>query len=265
MALKPSSMAHKFHTLRCHHEHRPLLSKLIKGNRILILGPGPSELQWDWIPSDIKLFTCHAGIKTVTDLCVTKRIDLLFCSTAKLMRTPGIKSQIVHSGVANLITDDPGLFRNDPTLLSACSHILFDDINNNYYFNQVIWPLHFNQFRGKGNPYTLSPIRLLQYALFYGAKEVYLAGFDLGHKGNVKLKSSDHQRNINETFIRYVGKQFPNVHSISQGSLANGYIPYRDPRTLTADLPDEKEKLSAVTENSSINNHLPNRTIQESR
>jgi hypothetical protein len=108
--------------------------------------------------------------------------------------------------------------------------IYFDDGRDTRYLKALIRPATLESIRGASTVQaTSSGLLLLQYALTFGAAEIYLAGIDFGRGGYFWGPSSYPWRHddIDENFVRIVGGRFKNVYSASDKSPAAAYLPVR--------------------------------------
>ena len=111
-------------------------------------------------------------------------------------------------------------------LYYSYSHILQNNNSDNYYLRSLIKPHAVKDIMGNSIlPWTSSGMRLLQYALFFGAKEIYVTGLDLG-RGGYSWGRSNHwcHEDIDENFVKIISKKYRNVYSLSAKSPIAKYI-----------------------------------------
>jgi len=220
-----------------HAKNYAVLSALIKGKRILILGSGPSaeEFKTLQIPSDVLLFTCNYGFYLLKDR--PRTIDLYLTNRNSLKANLAILRELPVQKINVFLTDHPRYLRQQMQLCNCFRKLLACSFGN-FYFDRLIRPLRVS-FRDDPSSWneTSSGIKLLEYALFFRAKEIYLIGIDFGREhvfqnsiGQDDWRVTPQQRShfkIDRYLLHVVSKKFHNVFSLSQKSPINAYIPYR--------------------------------------
>ena len=224
----------------CSHNNA-LLTKLIKNQRVLILGSGPSASELSSIPEDVKVFTCNASPKLLLDKKIVREIDLLFFIKSKVSKsllidglpvekTKAIEELLCRSKIKLVVTNKPEhaqRLKNSKRLDFTC---LFDDGRDPYYLNHLLQPNSVESIRGSSPlPWTSTAIRLLQYALFYGAKEIYVVGIDFGDGGYFWGPNPNEWRHpdIDENFVKIIALKYDNMYSLSRSSPMTKYIKYK--------------------------------------
>lgn len=210
--------------------HAPILKKLIKGQKILIVGSGPSAAELDDIPEDIKIFTCHAGLRLFTGDRFNRKIDLFLTYKHAMSKHYEDIEEILPTVKIDLFLVDSFNYVNKKKELKRCySSLIADRQKDNRYLKKLIKPYRIEQIIGNSNArHTSAGIALLQYALYFGAKEIYLIGIDFGIGGyfwGEKREERKH-RDIDENFIKIVSKKYNNIYSLSKTSPITKYIPY---------------------------------------
>lgn len=209
----------------------PEIQKIIRGQRVLILGSGPSADALRSIPEDVKILICNASPKLLIDKKINRRVDLYYGvenvinSLHKSADIPRLLS-IVKPKV--FITNNPrGIERRKE--YEGCYDLLIkDDTRNNYYLRKLISPFKLGTISGKSWPATSTGIRLLQYALYFGAKEIYTSGIDLGGGGYFwGEKNTTSHSGIDHEFMKIISKKYKNVYSASKKSPITNYIKYK--------------------------------------
>lgn len=220
-----------------HLKNHAALSNLINGKRILILGSGPSAKDFGVlrIPSDVLLFTCNYGFYLLKDR--PRTIDLYLTNKNCMEANLAIPRELPTMKIDVLLMNDLAYLRKKKNL-GNCYQKLLRTPPDNYYFERLIRPLSVS-FRNDPTTWhdTSSGIKLLEYALAFRAKEIYLIGIDFGHEhvyqntiSREDWLSVPKQRThfkIDRYFLTVVSKRYRNVFSISKESPVNAYLPYR--------------------------------------
>lgn len=211
------------------------LKNLIKGKRILIIGSGQSANDLQNIPEDALIFTCNTSCNILLEKNVNKKIDLHLTSTECIK---------VYSEGANHVVKNKNqletlhkigvrFFVCDADYSTICHHQwCYDTIPNNYYAIQLIkpknitnipsdWLLHCRE--------SSSGVRLLQYALYYGAKEIYLIGIDNGggYYWDTNLMNFPHTT-FDKPFLEELAKKYFNIFVCSKNSPMIYLFPYKE-------------------------------------
>jgi len=206
---------------------RSALKKLIKGKRVLIVGSGTSAKELKEIPEDVLVFTCNAGLRLFYNKGYNK-INLYLChKRAIIYDYKDIKSLLKKIKCRVFVIDEPGYIKKE---LGDSYSILIKDYNdNNYYLKRLIKPYNINQIKGSSALKSSSGMRLLQYALFFKAKEIYLIGIDVNEKGYFWGERNEHKHlDIDRNLIKIVSKKYKNIYSVSKNSPITKFIPYKN-------------------------------------
>ncbi|MBI3252506.1 MAG: hypothetical protein HYZ52_04230 [Candidatus Omnitrophica bacterium] len=217
-----------FHRLLC----ADLFKKLTTGRRVLILGSGPSALELQDIPEDVALFTCNAGLKFIVDRRIQKPVDLYYYHKRKSeWAQSGIKDDLlrveIRCFISNLISAIRAAQKSQDGKQIRTT-VIRDFNRNNFYLKSLISPLHPVSLAANGIQWTTAGVRLLQYALYFEAKEVYLAGIDQtddyfwGSKSR-SLAEDPFEKKI----LGIISKKFKNIFSLSANSPITRYFPVR--------------------------------------
>lgn len=204
------------------------LDKKIKNQRILILGSGPSAMDLKNIPSDVKVFTCKRGPEILVNNNLNKDIDLYYCRKIyflkEISKNLSLFNIISKAKIDLFITDNVELVK------SICNCAIWDRSKNNYFLKKLIKPKKIKDIGKNGLHRTSIGSRLLQYAVFFQAREIYLIGIDLGEGGhfwNERTRLSGHTP-IDLNFIKLMSKKYGNIYSISKKSPITRYIPFKE-------------------------------------
>ena len=212
-----------------HLRNRSTLRRLIKNRRVLIVGSGPSASELDGIPNDVLIFTCNRGLMLFPETSLKRRVDLYLCQTGGMTDTYADIEALVMRVKTNLfLINKPGFIKRKRSMEGAYSRIVEDKVQYNYYLRRLIKPYTLSQIKGQYAAFTSSGMRLLQYALFFQAKEIYLIGVDVDHSGYFWKKKNIHWHlDIDREFIRIVSQKYKNVYSASQSSPISTYLKYK--------------------------------------
>jgi len=216
----------------CCFKRNLLLKKLIKNQRVLIVGSGPSAKELKKVPEDVKIFTCNRGLKLLVDRKIKKRVDLYLChKIAMVKHYKDIENWLPKIKIEVFIIDDLDYIKNKKELNESYLRLVKDYNRNNYYLKRLIKPYKVKQIKGESLAKTSSGIRLLQYALFFGAREIYLIGIDINEKGFFWDTKNIHKHiDIDRNFIKIVSKKYNNIYSLSKKSPITKYIKYKNLR-----------------------------------
>ncbi|MBI3252516.1 MAG: hypothetical protein HYZ52_04280 [Candidatus Omnitrophica bacterium] len=209
-----------------------VLKRLIRGERILIVGSGRSASELADIPPGIKLFTCNAGIRFFDGKAMDRPLDLFFCNKAKLQREKEIELLLVKIRTRVFVSRNTDGIRENTALRGSYERLLYDDSTDPWYLTRLIRPQGVQDIQGRCEAtWTSTGMRLLQYALYFGAREVYVVGMDFGENGyfwGPKPNPWGHP-DIDENFIRIVSAKYRNVFSISSKSPLSHHLPVKRP------------------------------------
>ena len=201
--------------------------KLIKNQRILILGAGPSANDLKKIPKDVKIFTCNACPRILNEKGIDREIDLYLCSKFAFefhsKRGSKIEEQIKNNKIKYFMTDEPNFMLKKMKNNTHNFEIIKENAFNNYYIKELIKPIKLNDIlKGPGSNNS-SGMKLLAYALYFDAKEVYMIGMG-GPPGKVwkekvwdkeKKKKFVHDDEDN-AFIGAISNKFNNIFLASK-------------------------------------------------
>ena len=213
-------------------KRHPKLVNTIKGQRILILGSGPSARDLKHIPKDVKILSCHASPKLLVDRKIDRRIDIYYglshvlVSTHKTTNIPMILSK---TRPRIFITENPRWVKKRAEYKNCYDLLIKESGFNSYYFKKLIHPVKINEICKHPGFHTSTGMRMLQYALFFGAKEIYMSGIDLGGgdyfwKGE---KCGGSHSGMDHVFMKIISKKYKNIYSVSKNSPITKYIKHK--------------------------------------
>jgi hypothetical protein len=232
-----------------HHRNARTLRPLIKGQAILILGSGPSAAELNMIPKDIKVFTCKAGLKLLRDKRLTRTVGLYIydrgigtkalsftneqadqSGKVRVVDRNAFTEQLLQEfSIDTLITKNPQYISNNKVLRGVYQSLIYDRAENNFYLRKLLgWRSIRNVSQLGDTTFTSSGMRLLQYALFFEARIIYLVGLDLMQPGFFwgGAGGNKHWR-VDKYFIRQMANQHKNIYSIAQHSPISKYLPVK--------------------------------------
>jgi len=220
----------RFRDYNLYLKNKSILKNLIKDKRILIVGSGSSvnELDLGKIPEDVRIFTCKTTPRLFIRKNCDRRIDLYFTYALKMKIDPLSKELVKKIKSEIFVIDDLNYLKKLKKLSGDYPKLIKDYNKNNYYLERLIKPYKIRQIKGKLNSVTSSGMRLLQYALYFKAKEVYLIGIDISEGGYFWGAKNIHEHmDIDRNFIKIVSKKYSNIYSLSKKSPITKYIKYK--------------------------------------
>ncbi len=223
-----------------HQKNEIVLRLLLQGQKVLILGSGQSASCLQEIPEDVKILTCNASVRLFAERGWARPLDLFLCrKKAMLHDYPDIESHLIRLRTHLLIMDDRKFIVNRPGLRAAYDKLLLDSQKDNYYLEKIIAPTSLNDLavtQGLWNDvtWTSAGLRLLQYAIYFEAKEIYVAGIDPGAADYFWGGKFIHKHPIDINFLKLISERVSNIYSLSPSSPLTQYFPHR---TFTAPRP----------------------------
>ena len=198
----------------------------------MIIGSGPSANELKYVPKDVKILTCNVGPRLILDKKIDRVIDLYYCVPSaiegdhKKEDVIGILSRCR----INLFIYPAKWIKNISRLKKIYSKCVKDYAFNDYYLNKLIGPQKTEEIKRSflSNNRTSSGIRLLQYALYAKAREIFLIGIDIDQRGYFWGRSNTHDHlDIDRNFIEIVSKKYNNIYSGSENSPVVRYVKYK--------------------------------------
>ena len=220
-----------------HFKYDPIRRSLIENKRVLIIGSGPSASELEEITDDMVVLTCKRAPRLFEDKKISRSIDLFLCCKNTIRRNNSIEDMLQKIKTNLLVIDDLRYARSRKKLRGSYSRLIADDAKDNFYLKRLIEPHRLQEFRSNPPIYNGSPkmlqhvssgVRLLQYALYFKANEIYLIGVDLNNEGYFwgEPKKQKHLE-IDRFFLSVVSKKYKNVYSLSKTSPILKYLPYK--------------------------------------
>lgn len=219
---------------RCYHRlrRRSVLQPIFAGRRVLIVGTGPSAAELGWIPDDVLICTCKDGLGLFAERAQRSRVDVYASIRSRLQTEPRLAELLARTRPKVFMSNDPRYIRRTRSLRGLYSSLVYDSGDDNGIVRRLIAPTRVTDIRGSALRLKISTgMRLLHYAIYFGAREIFVIGIDLGQKGYVwGERTSDRPWNhadIDENFIRIVSARYPDIFSLSGNSPIARYLPCR--------------------------------------
>ena len=229
-----SRIPYRYHELNLFYpyfrwKNKRMLRKIIIGKRVVILGSGPSSKQLKSIPSDCKVLACRYSPKILIDKKIKRKIDLYYSSVP--ISEVNDKNGEFHNMLRK--TEVGCFITNTNTeyfkfLRKYSSKLSFDKSKYNYYLKKLIKPVKVRNIKGNSSGYCSSGMFLLQCALYFKAKEIYMVGIDLttaGHFYSKKKNPSGHMA-IDHNFMKIASKKFQNIFTAVKSPITE-YISFK--------------------------------------
>lgn len=216
--------------LRYHHfRNEPALRTLLAGRRVLVLGTGPSAAELGAVPDDVVIATCKLGLRLVAERLPGRRVDLYTCFRSSLETYADLVDVFQRTRPRIFMFSDLRYIRRRRDLDGTYSTLLRETGSDNYILRRLIAPLKVGDIRGSAyRAKTSSGIKLLQFALYYGAAEVHVLGIDFGRRGyysgETDVGKRWHHDDIDENFVRLMSERHDNLYSASGSSPVCEYL-----------------------------------------
>lgn len=202
------------------------LRGLLRGRRVLVLGSGPSANDLETVPDDVVVLTCKAGPKILVDKGLCRDIDLYYYPSFRVdpagrERRRLLASIVGQSRIDCLVCEDLMTLIDVAPLKARYSRLLMDFTANQLLLRRLIAPATVRQIRGRAFcPWTSTGVRLVQYAAYFGAREIYMIGVDLGQHGYATGEAARpwHHEDIDDNFLRVISRRCAHVYSLSEHS-----------------------------------------------
>lgn len=209
-----------------------ILRNLIRDKRVLILGSGPSANDLKRIPDDVLIFACNYSPKILLENNMKNKIDLFVTSEYCMHANKKIEKLFKNIKTQFFLTNNMKYIKTN--IKKGYSKLLYRKDHNNYYLNKLIGLKDINKIKGTSNPWNSTGIILLQYALYFKAKEIFLIGMDLneGHFYNQKRLDNGEKyiyehKDIDHNFMKIISKKYDHIFSASKNSPITRYILYK--------------------------------------
>lgn len=210
----------------------PVRHALIKNRKILILGSGSSLNNLKDIPEDIVILTCNSSFTFLK----SRNPDLLLTCKGAIEKQKAISESLRTKKTHILSVEDLRYIQKNKQLSQSYEKLLFDDGKDNYFLKKIIAPLTIEQLisqnisdrKEKIIKHTSSGLRLLQYGLYFGASEIYLAGIDLNEEGYFSGQKNKHKHiDMDRAFMEWARQHYSNIYSAVSSGPAMRYFTYK--------------------------------------
>jgi hypothetical protein len=209
---------------------RSVLKPMIAGQRVLIVGTGPSAAELGPIPDDVRVLTCKDGLSLFATRTQRSRVDVYSCIRSRLQTDARLAELLERTRPTVLMSNDLSYVRRRRNLQGLYSTLVYDSGDDSTVLRKLIAPLSIEDICGRARRAKISTgMRLLQHALYFGARRIYLIGLDFGRDGYVwGERTADRPWNhadIDENFIRRMATLHDNIFSLSSRSPVTEYVP----------------------------------------
>jgi hypothetical protein len=217
-----------YHRLR----RNAVLKPMLAARRVLIVGTGPTAAELGSIPDDVVICTCKDGLHLFAERSDRRAVDIYASIGSRLRTEPRLAELLARTRPRVLMSNDMKYVRRSRELRGLYSTLVYDSGEHNAIVDKLIAPLSVRDIRGTAFRLKLSTgMRLLHYAVHFGASEIYLLGIDLGQKGYVwgerKANRPWNHADIDENFIRIMSTRYGNIFTLSNNSPIARYLPRR--------------------------------------
>ncbi len=215
------------------------LRRVLKDQTVLIIGSGPSAAELNAVPNGIKVLTCNAGMRLFTAKGISPKTDLFLCRRKAMIEDySDVGDLLARYKTDVLVMDEPKFILKNRELKGSYRALIGDHQKDNHYLKKLIRPKKVSDIADDPVSWTSAGVRLIQYALAFGAKEIYVIGLDLSHEGyfwgeKKKYNHSGfvirHKHSIDHSFMKLVGEKYPHVYSLSSASPVTRYLRHKNP------------------------------------
>jgi len=216
-------------------KNNPIFEELIKDKRVLIIGSGPSAADLGDIPDDVLIFACNYSPVVFLEKKY-KQIDLyatyaIYFEENKNVKKKDVRDLLSKVRINYFVFDDKG-FLKKKNLEHSYQKLIIDECRDNHYLNELIKPCKVKDLKGTQKTWIASTgLRLLQYALYFKAKEIYLIGIDINDAGHYYEKGSVPRGGSNEldmNFFKLMAEKHNNIYAVSKNSPIVKFVPHKE-------------------------------------
>lgn len=210
-----------------------LLRALISKRRVLILGSGPSVHDLSTVPEDVLVFSCNMGPHVLLEKHFPPKVDL-YLGNEKAFKNYGdpLYSLTEQLDISFLLTRNPDFIKKHSEKFHY-EKLIRERVTSETYYLKKLYTDTSVIFDTKDSR-TSTGIGLLQYALFYGAKEIYLSGIDLnieeaGHAfvSPTEKRYNEPHKSADEQFVTWAAQNFSKIFIASEKSPLTKLFPYK--------------------------------------
>jgi hypothetical protein len=214
---------------------RRVLEGLLRGKRVLVLGSGPSANDLESIPDDVVVLTCKLGPAVLADKNLRRRLDLYYYPSLRIdglgrERRQQLASLVRQVRIDLLVCENLLTLLDVLPMRAAYSRLVMDFTANQQMLRQLIAPTKIKDVRGRSFcPWTSTGVRLVQYAVHFGAREIFVIGIDLGKNGYASGGAMRrwHHEDIDRHVLRILSERHDHLYSLSANSPLAEYMPVR--------------------------------------
>ena len=211
------------------------LDTLLRGKRVLVLGSGPSATDLESIPEDVVVLTCKLAPAVLSDKNLRRRVDLYYYPSLRVdavgrERRQQLASLVRQMCIDLLVCEDLLTLLDVLPLRAAYSRLVMDFTANQRLLRHLIAPTTVKDIRGRSYcPWTSTGVRLIQYAVYFGAREIFVIGIDLGANGYASGDAMRgwHHEDIDGNFLKILSDRHDHLYSLSANSPVAEYFPVR--------------------------------------
>lgn len=212
------------------------LSQLLRGRRVLVLGSGPSANALESIPDDVLVLTCKLGPDILASKRLRRRVDLYYYPNLRADEQGFEMRQRIavmarETRIELFVCEDVLTLTDVLPLKTRHSRLIMDFRRDQRLLRRLIAPRTIREIRGRSFcPWTSTGVRLIQYAVHFGAREVFVIGIDLGQNGyaSSRVMRRWHHHDIDGNFLRILSTRHPHVYALSANSPIADYFPVHD-------------------------------------
>ncbi|MBI3252515.1 MAG: class I SAM-dependent methyltransferase [Candidatus Omnitrophica bacterium] len=214
----------------------PVFRRLLRDRRVLVIGSGPSAKDLGPVPEDVLILTCNAGLRLFLEKNINRPADIFLCRRKAMEEDyTDIEDLLPKVKAKCFVMDDREFVTKNPKLAGSYERLFLDHQKDNFYLDRLIRPRRVER-KADNVWWTSAGMRLLQYALYFGASEVYLVGIDLNHSGyfwgeKQRYRHSGavirHKHPIDIEVMKILSEKYRCVYSASATSPITRFIPHK--------------------------------------
>lgn len=210
---------------------------MIRGKSVYVVGSGPSAKDLKTIPVDAVVMTCNLGPLILKDIGFDRRIDVYFAVASHpkkkvlIDRENHHKAALIYNCMSNcdiraLLINHWGFFRQSKK--AKYQTLWYDGLRHKRYLNRILGKKSLRNYDIK--EWTSTGIRLIQMALFYGAKDIVITGVDLGREGYVWGESLNPWKHlgVDEKVLKLMSERYDNIYCLTDATPAHHYFPTKE-------------------------------------
>jgi hypothetical protein len=202
--------------------------KLIRDNRVVIVGTGAAAADIQPFGENARFLVCDGGFSAFVNGRSGKTMDLFLCSQP-VIRKKFVKNKLSEINPGVFLSDDLGFIKKKKGKKHWSGSLIRDYRYDRPFTQKLLTP---SELREVGlEEIASSELRLLQIALYFKPKEVYIVGDEF--LNNRYVWDDPHENGdlltAKEKFFKIVSKKYPNIFCVSKESLLAKYLPIKRP------------------------------------